>query len=297
MLCVVRWQESMYIESQQSMSSVVHYSYKSFSYLQVLHFQLVCQWTIVFVIFRQSLVRQTTLSRMRMLWKCKLSLHLPSKGRYLSLKSYPCKRVFAIKVYLWIYSKVMCLVCSSLVVDTGCAVITFKFTCLPDCGHCTMSLASAAVTPHWIEPSDGSVGVIHMIIHIFTILTDKYVLMMKWSWCSSYIIHVYQRFVSAQVFADPQWCAVFLFVYHSTWLQQSCALELQFFSTSNWKCQPCRTRSLEKLNYVTPFIWLFTVASDIFVLSDRGFIVLGACTFQEKEVLKLECVKWLKHTF
>jgi hypothetical protein len=68
---------------------------------------------------------------------------------------------------------------SSLVVDSGTAVITFKFARLLDCGHCTMSHASAAVAPHRIEPSDGSVGLIHMISHFFTILTDKYVLIMK----------------------------------------------------------------------------------------------------------------------
>jgi len=83
------------------------------------------------------------------------------------------------KVYLYIYCKIMHLVCSSLVVDSGTAAITFKCTCLPDCGNCTKSHASAAVTPHWIEPSDGSVGGVYMISHFFTILTDKYVLMMN----------------------------------------------------------------------------------------------------------------------
>jgi hypothetical protein len=62
---------------------------------------------------------------------------------------------------------------SSLVMDTGTAVKTFRFACL-----CTMSHASAAVTPHWIEPSDGSVGVIHTINHFFYRI-DKYVLVMK----------------------------------------------------------------------------------------------------------------------
>lgn len=156
----------------------MHYGYVSFSYLQVLHFQLACQWTIVFVISRQSLVRQTTLSRMRMLWKCKWSLHLRKKGRFLNLKANPRKRAFEIKVYLCIYSKIMCLVCSSVMVDSGTAVITFKFACLTDCGHCTMSHASATVAPHWIEPSDGSVGVIHMISHFFL----PYWLINMYSW-------------------------------------------------------------------------------------------------------------------
>lgn len=204
----------------------MHYGYRSFSYLQVLHFQLVCQWTIVFVTSRQSLVRQTTLSRMRMLWKCKWSLPLHRKGRFLNLKANPCERAFEIKVYLCIYSKVMRLACSSLVVYSGTAVITFKFTCLPDCCHCTMSHASSAVTPHWIEPSDWSVGAVHMISHFFTILTDKHVLMMNWSWWTSYIINFCQRLVTAWAFADPQQYAIFLFSYHNTWLQQSCSFSI-----------------------------------------------------------------------
>jgi len=40
-------------------------------------------------------------------------------------------------------------------VDSDTAVVTFKFACLPDRGHCTMSHPSAALAPHCIEPSDG----------------------------------------------------------------------------------------------------------------------------------------------
>ena len=91
----------------------MHYGYKRiFSHLQVLHFQHACQWTIVFVTSRQSLVRQTTLWRTRMLWKCKCSFHLHFKGIFLILKAYR-KRVFEVKVYLCVQSKIMWLVCSS----------------------------------------------------------------------------------------------------------------------------------------------------------------------------------------
>jgi len=64
------------------------------------------------------------------------------------------------------------------VVDSDTAVVTFKFACLPDRGHCTMSHPSAAVAPHCIEPCDGSVGVIHMISHFF--LPDWRINMYSW---------------------------------------------------------------------------------------------------------------------
>jgi hypothetical protein len=65
--------------------------------------------------------------------------------------------------------------------DTISAAITFQFACLRDCGHFTMPRALTAVSRHWIEPSDGAVGVI-CVISMFcfhTIVTDKYVLVMK----------------------------------------------------------------------------------------------------------------------